>query len=75
MACHPENISLPLFCAPCGGAVELQNEVATNRDTLLPATYDCPYCHETNSRKIPGRVLWVTERDAKADILARPNIQ
>ena len=75
MACKPENVSLPIFCAHCGGAVELQYEAAANRDTLLPATYDCPYCHETNPLKIPGRVLWVTEREAKDDITRPPKVQ
>jgi hypothetical protein len=68
MACHPENISLPLFCGHCGDAIELQYEAATNRETLLAAAYDCPYCHETNPLKIPGRVLWVTKREAKDEI-------
>jgi hypothetical protein len=75
MACQPEHVSLPLFCAHCGGAIELQYEAATNRDTLVPAAYDCPYCHEANRLKIPGRVLWVTERDAQHDIPARSRIQ
>jgi hypothetical protein len=75
MACHPESISLPIFCAHSGGAIELQYEAATARDTLLRTAYACPYCRETRPLKIPGRVLWATEQAAKGDITRPSKIQ
>jgi hypothetical protein len=67
MTCKPENVSRAVFCAHYGGAVELQYEAATNSDTLLPAVYECPYYHEKNPLKVPGRVLWAIERDSTKD--------
>ena len=59
----------------CGGAVELQYAATTTRDTSLPDRYACPSCHETNPLMIPGRVLRVTEREAKGDVTLWPKIQ
>jgi hypothetical protein len=72
MAAQLLNLSLPLFCAFCQGAVELQYEREANPETVHVTLYECPYCHEENPLKIPGRVLWVTERDATKDIAAPP---
>jgi len=62
MACTPEVITLPVTCAECGGAVELQCERVTNRDTQLPASYVCPRCGKTNHIMLPGRVVSVVPR-------------
>jgi hypothetical protein len=68
----PENVSIPIFCAFCHGAVELQYEESREPQD---SAYRCPYCAVENSLSIPGRMLWVTERDATKDITEKPTKQ
>jgi hypothetical protein len=62
MACTPEVITLPVTCKECSGAVELQCERVTNRDTQLPASYECPHCRKMSRLTLPGRVVSVSPR-------------
>jgi hypothetical protein len=62
MACTPEVITLPVRCKECGGAVDLQCERVTNRDTLLPASYVCPHCRQMNRLTLQGRVVSLVPR-------------
>src|ERR1017187_994810 len=71
MACHPDPVTLPVHCTHCGGAVELECEYATPRETLIPASYACPYCQKVNAFALAGRVLWAVKRDATLAIRCR----
>jgi len=62
-----EPAEIPAFCRHCKGAVELQVEYTSDREALIPAEYDCPYCGRQNIFKLSCRLLWAVKRNAKTD--------
>ena len=66
-----EPVTLPVHCAHCGGAVELQftdwpsvlaDDGGPADDALSLQTWTCPYCGAQNEGEFPDRVEWVTKR-------------
>jgi hypothetical protein len=58
-----EPVTLPLPCAHCHGAVEVQLEYVKGFTVMEPVSYQCPYCHKRNAFKAPGRILLAVKRE------------
>ena len=53
-----EFLVLPIFCAHCGGAVDVQSEFDEDVDDMRIGEYACPSCEKPNVFRLPGRILW-----------------
>ena len=60
--------SLPLVCCHCDGAVTLE-ESHWPAVSQLDRIWICPYCGRRNEGGFPGRMSWVTPRDARGEAM------